>query len=979
MKGKYVIVMGFFLLVCNIFARNSLSILVVGKGGGGINFLIDPVLEKKLGEKGYEVGSLYYENLTEEKLKLFNVLIMLQESVDEKEEILKFKKPILEFVKRGGGLLIFFDEHHYDLNRSYTLNSFLKELGAEVTRERFNENNPKNIHKFSLLAHGWPPVYKTTVVLPHPITEGIKEFWYPHFLGVMKLNSSWKILIKGEGTASFANTYKKYPPILAVRKYGKGRIALFMGHSSFYVNNGYHRAYEYGWCFEMGDGLKLFLNLFNWLGEPSLKSNIFGGYKKGMFPPLQPKGGFQIVKSNRIEKFVPFPGVIGVYTKYSGGKYSVEDFAKKAKDLGLKFIIFTDRIKNNKDWGLLKEECKRVSDKNFVAILGVEFEDNRGNKGYAGNINNWPLESGIGRTSFIHALLKAGKNGIYAIITPKNNSLPPWTIGGFNSLEILSYQGLQIFDGAMDWFKSLQATPGFNLLPIVSHRIWTLDDLERVCKKGFKLYLYASDISSLSSTWRKDWIFGFVSNGPVIENFWCENLVKDPWETYILWEPGDIIRLHIKVNSSAPLTEVKIFSGSKLIRTFKPRRKVFSKIIEYPISEDGSFYLEIKDIQGKWAISSPIPTRNLNYWNHVGSDRMNDYHNPILPDPYGTLIYNGKRYGFGGLVTFGYGWGNYLRFYHPVPQEAYHPQGYETGQISAGLGNLRTFPKVFSPQTKELDNPIIHRENPFASRDVAIMLEKVNEILVRNGNIQKTVYSKFLECNNKITIYKYKYRPYGYIILLIDSEVKVNSTLNLHKRKGLKISLLELQYRGWERFKHLSVVSPDGKLETRDLSLVNLKEPLLSKIGKGGYATLWPDPFGLVAIYSLDNNVDIEVGKGYMRVGYDIDGKKLLAGRVFKERFIVVEEGGGQGIEIWEKLRKLWGLSEGKALYEPEISFGTFESKGYIVDISTSNYGVWTKFPKVDFIPNEILPIRVKEINENWSAGAVDMEGSYYL
>jgi len=39
---------------------------------------------------------------------------------------------------------------------------------------------------------------------------------------------------------------------------------------------------------------------------------------------------------------------------------------------------------------------------------------------------------------------------------------------------------------------------------------------------------------------------------------------------------------------------------------------------------------------------------------------------------------------------------------------------------------------------------------------------------------------------------------------------------------------------------------------------------------------------------------------------------------------------------------------------------------------------VWTKFPKVDFIPNEILPIRVKEINENWSAGAVDMEGKFY-
>ena len=494
---------GLFLLAGISKASNQKpSILVIGSQEGGIRFLIDPVLKKKLIAEGYHVASLYYKQITPKKLKLFNLVIMVDEPAYNGnqppyyagkgiKDILPIKKMILRYVQKGGGLLVFFDGLSYASGTlRYTLNYFLKGLGAKVTRAQLTESNSKDIHTFPLKPIS---VFKTRNISVSPVTKGVKEIWYPAMSGIMQVNHLWDIVVKGQPSASFPIIYKSSPPLLAIRKYGKGKIALFMGISSFYVNNGYNQVYQYGWCFNKGNGYRFFENIFNWLGNISLKNHIYGGYKQGEFPPL-PVSGMPIKPNKIFEHSKPYPGIIGIYTNLSGGKYTVRDFVKKAQSLGLKFLIFTDKIKDRQQFEELKKECSENTSKSFVAIPGVEFKDQFGDKGIAGNINSWPPSGG---TSFIMALLNAGQNGIYAALEPKKAPIPPWNHGGFNSLEILSYKGKKLVGNAVNWFEKLNATPGFNLLPIVSYRINNPDELSWVVKHGFKLYLFSPSLSKI--------------------------------------------------------------------------------------------------------------------------------------------------------------------------------------------------------------------------------------------------------------------------------------------------------------------------------------------------------------------------------------------------------------------------------------------------------------------------------------------------
>ncbi|MDY6913449.1 MAG: hypothetical protein SVT52_03195, partial [Planctomycetota bacterium] len=716
------------------------AVLVTGQVGVGIRFLIDPELEKKLTQDGYRVGSLSLADLTAERLKQFNTVILVQETAegalgDRKDQaglVDRGNKLLLEHVKAGGGLLLFYDEMHYTEQWDFVLNKLLADLDAEVGREKVVEKDASRVHVFPLLApRGFYQAFSTECIEPHAVTEQVKTLWWPMFTGTIKrLGEPWKVIITGSETAETAKTYRTKPLLLVVRTYGKGRVALFMGHSSFYVNNGYHLAYEIGWCLEKGDGYRLFTNLFNWLGEPSQKSGVCGGYKPGSLPPLPKAGGVELKPYHDLDDAPAFAGVFGVYSNHSGGLYTVKQWADKARSLGLKFLAFTDRIESRHVWEQLKADCLAASDEDFVAIPGVEFVAGekvwvydrkeflreKTSVGFAVNIDKWPPSHGLhsGNYLFIDTLLTTGEQnmGIYVLAQPKLNGMRPENLGGFNAFEVASFRGMNSFTGAADWFRAIQANAGFSAAPIVSHRLWRPDELEQVAAEGFKLHLFAKDVPSLRKHIATDIVPSYVSNGPVIERFWVEDFISDPWERYFLWNVGDVARIHLKVRSSKDLKQVRLYSGLRVIREFFPAGGQLDETIEFPMTQDGPFYVEAEDRSGRIALSYAIPTRNLNYWNHVGSDRMNDYHNPILPDEDGEIVYQGRRLGYGGLVTLAYGWGEYCRFYHPVPGWRFHPQGYETGQINAGVANVRTYPVVQAHNTNEQAEPRARRSMP---------------------------------------------------------------------------------------------------------------------------------------------------------------------------------------------------------------------------------------------------------------------------
>ena len=967
------------------------AILVTAVGSPGL-FLIDPVLQQKLRAAGYSVASLYASQLTAKRLKLFDEVVLVHEYVasasgaegsSRNAAMRRLKavyKLLLRYVHQGGGLLTFFDEQHYALKWKYQINSLLSPLDASLTRQAYQETNASDIHILPLQQIA---VFRTHNITPgSPITEGVHELWYPSgsMDGILQVGPQWRVLVRGSQTASTAETYKSAPPLLAVRSYGKGKVAVMACHSSFYVNNGYNRAYDNGWCFNHGNGLRLFENLFNWLGAPPAGVKL-GGYRVGLVPPLAFRPDTPI-KNAPDAHWKAYPGIFGVYSTFSGGAYSVADYATEARRLGLKFIAFTDRIRTARKWRALKRQCRRASSGNFVAIPGVAFRDVNGDGGCAVNISSWPLSSGIGNTNFIMTLLTTGRKygGIFALMHPAENPIPPQNLGGFNALEIFSRRGPVTFSGALNKFLRLEAIPGYSLLPVVSQRIWTLKQLDQAAAHGFKLYLYAPSLRKLRATPTSDLIQGFTGDGPRIVRFYVDHMVADPFEHYFLWEPGDVAQLHIRITDAVPLEKIALYSGRKLIRCFRPNRRKFAATVLYPMAQEGPFYLVVGDKKGRLAYSNVIPTRNENYWNHYGSDRMNNYTNPILPDKYGEIeTPNGQRLGYGGLITYGAGWGAYLRFYTPVPAGTYNPQGYETGQINDGLGNLRTYPRLFSPQTTEMNNVAPERAYALATRDVALVTERFRRIIV-NGRVRP---SQFLDARARETWYRYQYRPFGYIVGLINEHARVIAdTVSLDPGAALNVEMLGIQYKGLDGVKHFTYIDMRGRERTGNIDPAKLSKPLTFRIGKGGYFSLWPDPFGLVALYALNGGMTFEVGNAggqiYLRAGYHADGP-VLHGHKFTAKFIVVQAGGGgQTPRLWNRFSSLWGLN-GTPAYAPQVLAGKLDPGGYIVKLTAADGGAAVRFPTRRYnLPNHILPLRIAGVNADWSAGALGRSMHFY-
>ncbi len=982
-------------------ATHKPAILITGKMGSMLRFLVEPQVQRQLEHAGYRVASLNFKNITAAKLKLFNVVVVLQEPnwdgaspglhamVSQKAALLR------QYVRAGGGLLFFFDELHYSHSQrwTYTLNWMLTGLKARVDRQRIWEADPARIHVFSLLNI---PVYRTRVLTKSPITAGVRQLWWPGrgLTGnIRRLGLPWRIIIRGSQTARSAVTWKSEPPLLAVRTLGRGRVALFMGDSSFYLNDGYSRAYQRGFCLRHG-GYRLFTNLFNWLGAPSAGNPALGLYKPGTLPPPVPQNMIQKVPN--LAHWRAWPGIFGVYTTFSGGLYTVEDFARTARKLGLKFLVFTDRITTAARWNQLRAACRKASDKNFIAIPGVQFtaggkqwNGNKifggpGDEGFAANMTDWPPPWGLHRRKlFLGALLTTGLThpGIYVIAHPNLNGTPPVDIGGFNALEIASYHGAAPYSQALNWYRRMEQIPGASLTPIVSDRIWSPQQLKAAAQHGFKLYLYSKDVSSL-----RDWGThvsagataqgppGFVSNGPVITTFRADHLYADPWEHYVLWTPGEVVQLHLRVRAKSPLSVVRVFSGRKLIRCFRQTtRKSLHAVINYPIGQDGPFFVEVRDAAGHVAFSYAIPTRNLNYWNHLGSDRMNDYHTSIDPDPYGTIWYHGRRYGAGGLVTFGYGWGPYCHFYDPVPGYRYGPQGYETGTINAGIANVDMYPVVHATNTHEMSNPVLVRGMPLSSRDVAIVSEKDDQVR-RAGRVVK---NRFITATNLATIFRYQYIPYGMIIMRADINARIINNINLQQSAPLGVRMLKVSLMARHKISKISYLAPGGKL----ITIAYNPAGTTLQMAKGGFLTLWPQPYGVsIAVFALAPHSTIYISgqTPVIEVGYHWSQSLLAKGNRIHGQYLICEAGGGNMTpQRWLKLAQSWNLRPNAAYQPPTTPFGRFLRTAYTVAFQARQGGVRTNIPAPPMLPNHRLPVTVTGINSNWTAGAYQA-GRFY-
>jgi len=91
----------------------------------------------------------------------------------------------------------------------------------------------------------------------------------------------------------------------------------------------------------------------------------------------------------------------------------------------------------------------------------------------------------------------------------------------------------------------------------------------------------------------------------------------------------------------------------------------------------------------------------------------------------------------------------------------------------------------------------------------------------------------------------------------------------------------------------------------------------------------------------------------------------------------VVQEGGGQPVELCQRLRNLWGLGGKAQGYGVKVRAGKLEEERYMVKLRGEK-GVQAEFPPQKFLPNGLIPVVVEGVNENWTAGILDKEKNFY-
>ena len=278
---------------------------------------VDYTYLTELHEKGFEVDYLdFHRDFTWDRIKNYNCLVLQFCPPAEGEmgkDWMRIARPPLKpqfldlldrYLQAGGGVFVM----AYVVNRQMQLVAdMLERWEAKIPLELIVD--PDNV---AAMRH-MPRVKLafTDQVLPSPVSEGVKQMWYPyserpHYnagnSNPLWVSEAWQVAAKasegsrtepidlsktampGPGNAFVREGGVQQPVLFAVRDFGKGRIALTSQYPQFSWGQGTQWLYDREVLSEGLEGKhsdlgRLLENTYRWLSEPSLKSGTVGGYE----------------------------------------------------------------------------------------------------------------------------------------------------------------------------------------------------------------------------------------------------------------------------------------------------------------------------------------------------------------------------------------------------------------------------------------------------------------------------------------------------------------------------------------------------------------------------------------------------------------------------------------------------------------------------------------------------------------------------
>ena len=671
-----------------------------GKGGAplAILFLSDsPLMDaqyaKELSAAGFTyVMHGYEQELTPDFLRKFNLVVVDKLPRIGAEYQLFGQKiiPVLanlqlawRYAEEGGGVLVYANQTDGGGALASGWNHVMKRWDVRVLQMCVRD---------PATAFGAFRIYGdnyycwTEAVAAHPATEGIKRFYYPSVNGrfddcytapPFMCGKEWVPLVKGMATARVVTEvdkqeveeteHKADTTLVAVREAKKGRLGVFSinpayTHQLGYSVNGKNSELNYG----IIDGIiltkgtngvpsdtgKLLMNLYRWLGEPSVKAG-FGGYKQGdpvEKAPVTPNPGavsFQplydpdtvtmapawrnrpdVVQRDGVSYVVDVPdpmitgelrflkGLVGVHSAASDGTGTVAEFVAAARKAGYAMVGFAETFAalTPAKWDALVADCERLTTPDFYCLPGIDIQDPAGNHFILAGVETLPKKSWLTpdgkrlvHTSYINWML-----GGHTVIAhrPLAGPLPYERLKHFQALTVFTYRGDVLEEDATPAYNWQQQN-GSSPHPVVVHEVFSPAEVAVAARSGYQQILPSDTIEHAVGYFRAgmgSYYDGpsrhILSSGPVITDFTVN--ARDIGPAAMNREQ---YRVSIGVTNAVPLKEVVLHDSGTIVRRWLPNATSFQAAVDFHHSHQRALYLTVEDARGGKALTASI--RNI--------------------------------------------------------------------------------------------------------------------------------------------------------------------------------------------------------------------------------------------------------------------------------------------------------------------------------------------------------------------------------
>lgn len=966
--------------------------------GGGHERDLDVIPE--LRRNGYQVMADGYKGLTWEKISQFNVIVLCGFPSQEFEGICQL---LHRYLKEGGGIFASCGAGQWDRERP-GVNVLLKPLDAELPNEQVTD--PMHFYRQKDYV-GFDFSY-TTNVLSSPVSDGIRCVWYParpfradgiKMLFPIKTGAEWQVVVKGMPSAysacSIPNsqdllkepaTFKQAPPIMAIREFCLGRIAILPIYPSFTFRGGKCKAWE-GIVWDKGaiglqsDTGKLIMNTIGWLASPSITSGGLGGYLEPAIESVVRREGRPVVdwrnKAFPESRRNSYTGIIGVHSSLSDGNGTVEELCASGRKSGYDFLVFTENFERMDEdkWEKLKRKCKEQSADGGIAIPGLDYKDGAGNSYIVWGFFNYPdktVLSADGKRIIdtYNFWYRIGGMSKLAISRLKDNANIPMQLRHYTCCAVYTYKDGRVIDDALDDFLLLNENHR-NIAPMCLRMVYSAAEISQAATFGMQTKVWAQSKAELGKylVEQDREIFYdrphrlYLSSGPLIDYWQGMNLIS--------WDENDkgVWKFKFHVSSKNKIAELKIMDGRRSYRRFLPE-----DAIDFEGEEEGfhirqqAFAIIVRDSSGGMAISP-----------HLATMAQRQYF-CACPDQQNYLSYSWQKDKGGDLTCMTgpvgcqyWGWPPVWNVAVNMDLKEFSPPGWD------GIHSKYDYscvPGVHVEGIKgnaELGTLASTYHLYLASRDVIILDNVVNlkygKGAANLGDCKPVCPQTPTELiDAKIRQTAFAVRPYAPGFTLIDGEIVAKKDFKLRSDVRPNIDFISIQRPGRLNL----AIGGSSRHEIYPSPLNDAALPLAGKLQRGDYVAMFPQITGAPALFSLGSE-PVEFNLGINSPCIEIGGfqpdRQVHKGDRWCFSFLAMASpslANGAGLDF-EWARSSMGVGGGRPMYDVRLKRGGVIGSDYVLKLQAKDGGIDGVVTKAN-LPQD-LPIMVYGVSENICAG----------